>query len=90
MKFLSIYLPFILQSVLQVQATLPTLKGQSKKQIATALVTLGAGIAGNAPESHTAAIGQYIDGLIPVLQATGVLVKDQIPTSTAVATPPKP
>ncbi len=84
---LSKYLPFILQAILAVQAAFPTLKGQSKKQIATSLVVLGAGIAGSAPNEHVAQIGATIDGLIPVLQATGVLAKDQTPAHPAIAQP---
>lgn len=73
------YLPFILQAILAVQAAFPTLKGQSKKQIATSLVVLSAGIVGAVPNDHVAQIGNAIDGLIPVLQATGVLAKDVAP-----------
>ncbi len=79
MNILVKYLPFILQAILAVQAAAPTLKGQTKKQIATTLVTLGAGIAGAAPESHVAAIGNAIDQIVPVLQASGLMSKDAAP-----------
>ncbi len=80
MAFLLKYLPFILQSIFAVQAAIPTLKGETKKQIATTMVTLAAGVVGAAPDAHVAAIGGVIDGLIPALQATGLLAKDQVPT----------
>lgn len=73
------YLPFILQAIFAVQATVPTLKGETKKQIATTMVTLAAGVVGAAPDAHVAAIGGVIDGLIPSLQAVGLLAKDQTP-----------
>lgn len=82
MNALAKYLPFILQSIVAVQAAIPTAPGKTKKEIVLGIATAAASAAQAFPNDHVAQAGAVADATVQALQKTGLLVKDQAPGAT--------
>lgn len=78
LSILATYVPTVIRVVIGIEQALKESKGETKKQIAIALINAGAEAGVSSDSQHVAAISKVIDVTVDALNQSGVFEHKQL------------